>query len=66
MHWDLEYNYPPKEISLLHNVLDEETAEEFGADQYFVTDRRGYASVMDSMIKEMGDRTNIKLNTCVK
>ena len=43
MHYDLEYADNIGNISVIHNMLEEFTEFDFGTEQLFVTDQRGYS-----------------------
>ena len=45
MRFDFEYAARPSEASLLHNVCDEFTYDDFGPDSLLVHDRRGFDAV---------------------
>lgn len=63
---DLEYNHKAKDISVLYNIMEEETFDDFGEDVFFVQDKRGFSAIMDQMIVDIKSRATILLDTAVK
>ena len=44
---------PIETLSSLVNVLGEYTRDDFGEDSRFVTDKRGFASILDGMVEDL-------------
>ena len=50
-----EYAGDVAKLSSFHNVLEEFTIDDFGEDQKFVVDQRGYSCILDGMIAFLND-----------
>jgi hypothetical protein len=59
--FDYEYCGQLDNTSVVHNVQEEWNDIDFNLETFFVQDERGYAVIMEDMIKEVGEE-NIKLN----
>lgn len=44
---------PIETLSSLVNVLGEKTRDDYGEDSRFVTDKRGFAAILDSMVADL-------------
>ena len=67
VQYEWDYCDTIDKISFLHNVLDELTEIDFGEDEYYVRDNRGYFSIFRHMVAEMeqSGKVNIKTNSPV-
>ena len=53
MTYDHEYADELKNLSVFHNILEEFTLEDFGEDDFFVTDQRGFSVILDKMLIDL-------------
>ena len=50
MNYDQEYAGELNKLSVFHNILEEFTPDDFGEDEFFVNDQRGFSVILKSMI----------------
>ena len=63
--WDFCETEPPDNVSLLYSIPESSFIDPgFGEAQYFVTDQRGYAWLMECVAEEFGDK-RLHLNATV-
>ena len=71
MEWHLydnDYADSIDKMSVIHHLVnDEPSPDDFGHDDFFVNDNRGYSVILDSMLEEMKKSKlfEIKLNSRV-
>lgn len=51
--YDGEYGEDVKELSTFHNIMEEFTIDDFGTENVFVNDRRGFNQLFQSMANEI-------------
>lgn len=53
--WDGEHGLPASELSAFQNIVDEYTHQDFGCEERFVTDKRGFCMIFNSMTNEINN-----------
>ena len=57
--YDWSYCDITQNISVVHNVVNEPTYDDFGESEFFVQDKWGYISIFDKMLFEMEKSENV-------
>ena len=58
MAFDLEYADSIKDLSVFHNIGEEFTLTDFGDEELFVNDQRGFSIILQEMAKDLDIRFN--------
>lgn len=55
--WDGEHGGDIEMLSAYQNILDEYTMQDFGTEEQFVTDERGFCTIFETMAEEINNLT---------